>query len=363
MPGVWTNWASTASEWNSGLLIPPPKGARMVTWQWYRPRERCRYLPSCGPSWWKPCAVKPRNWISATGTMPAMASPSDAPMMLASASGVSTTRSAPNRSTRPLVVLNTPPSLPTSRPSTMTRGSASISSANALLIASTMLRCVISCVVPVEQLGLLPNQSRRRVLIDVREDILGSGHGGGARELERTLVLVTKLLGQRGFPLRVPQPKGGQVLLDALDRVARARFLVLLRVLVTRRVVGRVVEAHPIGDGFNEGRPAAAPRPRDRFGGDVKDGHDVVPVHLGALQAVSGRAQGEAAGRRLDPSRGRDGPLVVLEEENDRRLHDSRQVQRLVEIALRGAAVPDVRDHHRVLPAEAEAPREPGRVR
>src|SRR5207253_6365221 len=131
--------------------------------------------------------------------MPAMASPSDAPMMLASASGVSTTRSLPNRSTRPLVVLNTPPSLPTSRPSTMTRGSASISSANALLIASTMLRCVISCLVPVEQLGLLPNESRRRLLIDVREDMLGLGHGRGGRGLERMLVLVSNLLGQRGF--------------------------------------------------------------------------------------------------------------------------------------------------------------------
>ena len=61
IPGDWTNWASTASEWNSGLLIPPPKGARMVTWQWYRPRERMRNLASCGPIWWKACAVKPRN--------------------------------------------------------------------------------------------------------------------------------------------------------------------------------------------------------------------------------------------------------------------------------------------------------------
>src|SRR5205807_1744307 len=158
-----------------------------------------------------------------------------------------------------------PPSLPTSRPSTMTRGSASISSANALLIASTMLRCVISCLVPVEQLGLLPKQARRRVLIDVREDVLGSGCGGGARELERTVVL----------------------------------------------------------------------------------------VHLDALEAISCRPQSEAACCRLDPPRRRDGPLVVLEEEDDRRLHDSRQVQRLVEIALRGAAVADVRDHDGVLPTQA----------
>src|SRR5438270_1768875 len=235
IPGVCTNWASTASEWNSGLRMPPPNGARIVTWQWYRPRERWRYLPSCGPIWWKPWAVKPRNWISATGTMPATARPSEAPTMLASASGVSTTREAPNFSTRPLVVRKTPPSLPTSRPRTITRGSASISSTSALLMASTTLRWVISPVTG-QPRGALPGDPRRDIGVHVREHVRGLRRLGRVRELEGALVLVAQLLGHRLLALRVPQPEAGEILLHALDRVAATRLLVLLRILVARGI-------------------------------------------------------------------------------------------------------------------------------
>jgi len=60
------------------------------------------------------------------------------PMMPASASGVSITRSAPNSSYRPLVARNTPPNLPTSSPSTTTRWSVRICSCSALRTASMM---------------------------------------------------------------------------------------------------------------------------------------------------------------------------------------------------------------------------------
>src|SRR5918999_1749660 len=79
--------------------------------------------------------MKPRNWISATGTMPPSARPSEAPTIEASASGVSKTRSGPNRSWSPRVTRKTPPSVPTSSPSTMTRSSRSISSQSASWIA------------------------------------------------------------------------------------------------------------------------------------------------------------------------------------------------------------------------------------
>src|SRR5713226_4412010 len=201
IPGVWTNCASTASEWNSGLRMPPPNGARIVTWQWYRPRERWRYFPSCGPIWWNPWALKPRNCISATGTMPARARPRDAPMMLASARGASTTRAPPKRSTNPLVVRKTPPSLPTSSPSTMTRGSRSISSVRALLMASTMLRCT-SVRLQVEQLGALPKHTLGRVLINVLKDIPGTSDRGCESGLQGRVDLVAELLGNDGLALR-----------------------------------------------------------------------------------------------------------------------------------------------------------------
>ena len=45
--------------------------------------------------------MKPMNWISATGFKPCVAMPTDMPAIVASASGVSCTRSAPKRCLQP----------------------------------------------------------------------------------------------------------------------------------------------------------------------------------------------------------------------------------------------------------------------
>src|SRR5437660_846507 len=82
--------------------------------------------------------MKSLNWISGTGRSPYIAMPMAAPTMPASASGVSMTRSAPNSSTSPTVARKTPPNLPTSSPSTTTRGSRRISSLSASLTAWMM---------------------------------------------------------------------------------------------------------------------------------------------------------------------------------------------------------------------------------
>ena len=72
--------------------------------------------------------------ISATGRSPAMAAPMAAPAMACSEMGVFQTRSAPNRSRSPPVVLNTPPDA-TSSPSSTTRSSRAISWASAAATA------------------------------------------------------------------------------------------------------------------------------------------------------------------------------------------------------------------------------------
>src|SRR5438067_4130258 len=82
--------------------------------------------------------------ISQTGRKPAMQSPTAEPRIPASASGVSTQRSAPNRSRSPAVARKTPPARPTSSPITSTDGSRSSSTWNASLIASTMLSSAIA---------------------------------------------------------------------------------------------------------------------------------------------------------------------------------------------------------------------------
>src|SRR5947207_4985798 len=240
--------------------------------------------------------------------MPASARPSEAPMMLASARGVSTTRSAPKRSTRPLVVRKTPPSLPTSRPRSMTRESLSISSARALLIASTMFRCALAASASVDKLRPLPEHARRRILVHVGEHVLRPRRRGGGRVRERLLVLLAQLLGPLHLAFGVPHAQAGEVALDALDRVTRARLLELLRVLVAGGVVGRVVEAHPVGDRFDEARSLAVSGALDSLARRVVNGHDVISVDLCALEAITRGAQRHACGRRLDAPRGRHAP-------------------------------------------------------
>ncbi len=56
-----------------------------------------------------------------------MAAPMAAPRIACSEIGVSRTRTGPNCSKRPTVVLNTPPALPTSSPRNTTSGSRAIS--------------------------------------------------------------------------------------------------------------------------------------------------------------------------------------------------------------------------------------------
>src|SRR5215204_3357334 len=67
-----------------------------------------------------------------------MQSPTAAPMIPASASGVSKQRSGPKRSRRPAVARNTPPARPTSSPSTITEESRSSSTWKQSLTASTI---------------------------------------------------------------------------------------------------------------------------------------------------------------------------------------------------------------------------------
>ena len=72
-------------------------------------------------------AKKSLNMISAIGRRPVMAAPIAAPRMACSLIGVSRTRCGPNSSSRPGVVLNTPPAAATSSPRNTTLGSRRIS--------------------------------------------------------------------------------------------------------------------------------------------------------------------------------------------------------------------------------------------
>src|SRR5512140_2838385 len=126
--------------------------------------------------------MKSENSISATGRRPFIAIPIAMPTIPVSFSGVSITRSGPNRGHNPSVARKTPPSRPTSSPRMQTDGSRAISVASASLIALISLTSAIALLFPGEQgvalLGEVPG--------DFRVDILEhAGQRNGRRALRR----------------------------------------------------------------------------------------------------------------------------------------------------------------------------------
>ena len=115
------------------------------------------------------------------------------------------------------------------------------------------------------------------------------------------------------------------------DRVARLPG----RDLVVRPVLARVgprVAAVAVGQRLDERRPVAGARPVDGRPRDLVDRVDVVAVDEDRLEAVGGRP---VRGRVLDRGHRADRRvlhvLVVLADEDDRRLPDRGHVERLVE--------------------------------
>src|SRR3984893_4479273 len=117
--------------------------------------------------------MKSANWISGTGFRPYIAIPMAAPMIPASASGVSITRSGPNSSIKPSVARKTPPNLPTSSPSTTTRGSRRISMRSASFTAWMMFHCA------------KPTSAISRARVYPTAGVLGSPSGGQDAGLPR----------------------------------------------------------------------------------------------------------------------------------------------------------------------------------
>src|SRR5712692_666012 len=167
--------------------------------------------------------------------------PTHSPLINSSASGVSITRSAPNRCCSPTVARNTPPLTPTSSPSTTTLASSSMARASARLTASTSVSSGIGRSL---QLSPLAGVSGRQFRIEVIEHGLRPARAGRQIALHRSFHALLAL--------------GGTLLLLP----ARLHFLGRA---VARGVVRGGMVAEPVGDGLDQTRPAAGARSRDRL--------------------------------------------------------------------------------------------------
>src|SRR3990172_9558048 len=183
--------------------------------------------------------MKSENSISATGRRPFIAIPIAMPTIPTSFSGVSITRSGPNRRSNPSVARNTPPPRPMSSPRRQTDGSRAISVASASLTALINVTSAIASPLPGEQgvalLGEVPWDFR----VDVLEQA-GQRHGGRTlRRLDRLAygLLRCRLLRGRVLEQAPPFEERG----EPPDRVLRApRRHLLLRPVDGRVVGGRV---------------------------------------------------------------------------------------------------------------------------
>src|SRR3954451_5796165 len=230
----------------SGNSMPPP--------------VRQRYRPTCVINWSRHGYENASYCISVTGRQPAMHRPIAVPRIPASASGVSTQRSAPKRSRKPAVARKTPPARPTSSPITSTSSSRASSTWNASLIASTIESSGIEDPPQFLEIGAERRGRIDESVLEQQRRIGGRPRLGGgnplAHELERPRPV---LLGGRVVENAEPP----QVRVVATDALAFLLLLDPFEVDVRLRVVGRRVRRGAIRHRLDERRAFARARACD----------------------------------------------------------------------------------------------------
>src|SRR5215207_6090068 len=182
-----------------------------------------------------------------------MQRPTAVPRIPASASGVSTQRSAPKRSRSPAVARNTPPARPTSSPITITSASRSSSTWKQSLIASTRVSSLTGKPPQLREVG---RERRQRVDVRTFEHERDVGGGLGLRLRDPSAHYVRR----RGADLvarrRVEDAEPFEVALVATDALVLLFFFHALEVDVRARVVGRRVRRRPVRQRLDERRAA-----------------------------------------------------------------------------------------------------------
>src|SRR6266567_2367299 len=204
---------------------------------------------------------KSPNMMSTTGRSPVMAAPTPTPVKPASEIGVSTTRSAPNSSTRPERTLKGVPASATSSPKMHTRESRRISSASASLTACANVssRSGINILLHLVNTGIGRGNGVLHRRVHLRATFGGNLiEGPCIRETVRQQPVRVQL---EGIPLGLPV------------------LLFLFRAVVFAIDVAYVMTAVPVGIGLQERRSLASPRALHQPSRDFIHSSYVLPVH------------------------------------------------------------------------------------
>src|SRR5512141_1459317 len=268
--------------------------------------------------------MKSENSISATGRRPFIPIPIAIPTIPTSFSGVSITRSGPNRWSNPSVARKTPPPRPMSSPRTQTDGSRAISVASASLIALISVTSAIASPLPGEQEVSLLGEVPRNVRVDILEH---AGQRNGRRALPRLDrpahgLLRPRLL--RGRILEQPPPLEERG--ESPDRVLPAPGRHLLFGPVDRRVVGGRVRPETVGECLDQRAPFPGPRPVHRVPDHLADRQHVVAVDTDTGKAVRRPLLRQRPGGRLVLHGMGNGVSVILAEKDHRQPKDPGEV-------------------------------------
>src|SRR6266567_1071424 len=201
--------------------------------------------------------TKSPNMISTTGRMPVIAAPTAIPVKPASEIGVSSTRSLPNSSTRPVRTLKTVPASAISSPQMKTRGSRRISSASASRTASPKVSSRVSGI------DILPHFIRTRIW---------SRHGKLDGLLHFRLHFPMNLIETRA----IGEVLRGQPIAKHFDRIALGfpHLLFLFRAVILTIDIAHMVSHEPVRLAHEEcGTRALANMVHDLFGGSVDRPH------------------------------------------------------------------------------------------
>src|SRR3989442_1610863 len=204
---------------------------------------------------------KSPNMMSTTGRIPVMAAPTAIPVKPASEIGVSSTRSLPNSSTRPLSTLYSVPASATSSPQMKTRESRRISSARASRTASPKVNSRVSCIDVLIHLIDTGIRSRYRK----RDSVIDFG-------LHFCLNLIQ--------PAAIREILFDQQILEQLHRVAFAlpHLLFLLRPVVLAIHIADVVTHESIGVANEERRSSSLTHAINDCFGCCVDFLNVLPI-------------------------------------------------------------------------------------
>src|SRR5579872_548162 len=224
---------------------------------------------------------KSPNMMSTTGRRPVIAAPTPIPVKPASEMGVSSTRSAPNSSTRPERTLNGVPASATSSPKMQTRESRRISSASASRTACA-------------------NVSSRSG-INVLVDLIGARIGSFDCKLHRCCHFAARFGGNAIECGRVSVVVRSHPACMQLDGIALGLPLLffLLGSVILAIDVTDVMTAVAVGVGLQEGGTLALSRSLDQTRGDFVHCAYILTVNRGGFDAESSGAPENRSGGGL----------------------------------------------------------------